>query len=103
MPDPARTAASTCRRIAAEAQPRRSRDPYFEDGELRAIIDLRDTLRWAEPDEFSALVEERPDPVGERRWDGFVAAVVEDEAGRKDMGAPAWVDEPQRSATQRGH
>ncbi len=91
------SAAVIASRIAGEIErlpPTES--PYHEDAPLRAIIDLRDALRRAGPEGFKVLTAIRPALVGDARWDSFVAAVVEDEAERKALPIPAWVDDPRR-------
>ncbi|MGH8979441.1 MAG: hypothetical protein ACRDWE_00265 [Acidimicrobiales bacterium] len=60
------------------------------------MIDFRDTLRQADQRGFRLLVTERPAPLGDPRWDAFVAAVIEDEGQRKGVTPPRWVAEPAR-------
>ncbi len=69
---------------------------YSEDAALRAVVDLRDALRRADPNGYRRLATERPAPVGDPRWDAFVAAVVEDEGERKGVPPPRWVAEAAR-------
>ena len=98
-PDERFTAAATATRIDD-----RLHNPAYEmhdngfrdDAALRAIIDLRDALRRADGERFSRLVHASPPSVGDRRWDAFVAAVVEDEGARKGCPVPRWTGEPWR-------
>ena len=46
--------------------------------------------------EQAVALTERPGLTGERRWDAFLAAVVEHIARLHDHPVPAWVDEPER-------
>ena len=46
--------------------------------------------------EQAAALTERPALTGERRWDAFLAAVVEHVARLHDHPVPVWVDEPER-------
>lgn len=66
------------------------------DGALRAGIDLQDTLRKASPEEFRLLSDTPPPLTGERKWDAFIAAVVEQEACDRGISTPRWTDEPTR-------
>jgi len=47
-------------------------------------------------DEQAAALLERPELTGQRRWDSFLAAIVEHVARLHDHPVPAWVDEPER-------
>ncbi|MYC68351.1 MAG: hypothetical protein F4X12_18680 [Acidobacteriia bacterium] len=46
--------------------------------------------------EQAAALEERPELTGQRRWDSFLAAIVEHIARLHDHPVPGWVDEPER-------
>ncbi|MHB1711513.1 MAG: hypothetical protein ACYCV7_08930 [Acidimicrobiales bacterium] len=67
-----------------------------EDGALRSVLDLKDALRGSDPEAFTRLAEVPPSLVGDTRWDAFLAAVVEDEAGRKGIAPPRWTGDPRR-------
>ena len=67
-----------------------------EDGALRAVIDLKDALRRSSHEGFDALTSQAPSPVGDTRWDAFLAAIVEDEAARKVISPPRWTNDPNR-------
>jgi hypothetical protein len=60
------------------------------------VIDLKDTLRQSDVDQFFRLVESPPSLIGDSRWDAFIAAVVEDEAATKDVSPPRWTNETNR-------
>jgi DNA-binding transcriptional MerR regulator len=94
------SAVATTKRIAESSisSPSNLSGRYLEDGKLRAVIDFRDALRKADQEGFRILVSERPSPLGDCRWDAFVAAVIEDEAERKAVPAPQWVHEDPRFA-----
>ncbi len=47
-------------------------------------------------DDQAAALAEPPTLTGERRWDAFLAAVVEHIARHHDHTVPEWVDEPER-------
>jgi excisionase family DNA binding protein len=91
------SAAATARRIsnALQSQPPQG-SPYYDDAPLRAVIDLRDALRKASCEGFRVLVNERPLLSGATRWDAFVAGVVQDEADRKRLRPPSWVNDRSR-------
>jgi len=67
-----------------------------QDGALRAALDLKDALRKSTQETFARLVHGPPRLTGDRRWDAFLAAVVEDEAARKDVAPPRWTNDPER-------
>lgn len=67
-----------------------------EEGAFRLVMELLDDLRAASPTVRSALVRERPDLVGDRRWDALVAALVEHLCARDAIPAPGWTSEPAR-------
>jgi transcriptional regulator with XRE-family HTH domain len=71
-------------------------EPVRQDGALRAVLNLRDALRKASKETFGHLVGSPPSLTGDTRWDAFLAAVVEDEAARKDIPPPRWTNDPQR-------
>lgn len=98
-PDGRYSAAATAERIRdrlhnPEHEKRGNR--FRQDAALRAVIDLRDALRRADPDTFSRIVLTPPTPVGDSRWDAFIAGVVEDEGARKRSPVPRWTGEPWR-------
>jgi len=66
------------------------------DGALRAGIDLQDALRKADLEGFRLLSDTPPPFTGERKWDAFIAAVVEQESCNRNIPAPLWTDEPTR-------
>src|SRR5579863_10550897 len=67
-----------------------------EEGAFRSVIDLRNDLHAASDDEFYSLVADRPPLSGTRRWDAFVAGVVEDACEHRGQKAPSWTEEPER-------
>jgi DNA-binding XRE family transcriptional regulator len=67
-----------------------------QDGALRAILDMRDSLREANAAVFLELVTAPPSLTGDAKWDAFVAAVVEDESARRDVAPPRWTNETKR-------
>ena len=67
-----------------------------QDGALRALIDFRNALSAATSDEFVVLVDTPPALTGDRRWDAFIAAVVEDDAATRDKAPPFWTNEANR-------
>lgn len=80
------------RRLSNPAHPLEQR----EEGAFRSVIDLRSDLHAASDDEFYSLVADRPPLSGTRRWDSFVAGVVEDACEHRGQKAPSWTEEPER-------
>lgn len=80
------------RRLSDQARPPEQR----EEGGFRSVIDLRSDLHAASDDEFYSLVADRPPLSGTRRWDAFVAGVVEDACEHRGQKAPSWTEEPER-------
>ena len=67
-----------------------------QDGALRAVIDFKNALGSAPSENFAVLVETPPGLTGDRRWDAFIAAVVEDESATRDVPPPFWTNERSR-------
>lgn len=67
-----------------------------EEGAFRAVIDLHNDLRAATDRDLYSLVADRPPLSGARRWDAFVAGVVEQACQERGRGSPSWVEEPER-------
>lgn len=67
-----------------------------EEGAFRLVMELLDDLRLASPPVRTGLVRQRPPLVGDRRWDAFLAALVEHLCARDDIPVPSWTSEPER-------
>jgi transcriptional regulator with XRE-family HTH domain len=67
-----------------------------QDGALRAVIDFKNALGSASPEEFAGLVDTPPGLTGETRWDALIAAIVEDESATRDIPPPYWTNEKRR-------
>ena len=67
-----------------------------EDGALRSVLDLRDALRRASPQELRHLVVDRPILTGDPRWDALIAAVVEEVCCDRLVPPPSWTQEAER-------
>jgi transcriptional regulator with XRE-family HTH domain len=67
-----------------------------EDAALRAVLDLRDTLLKADPTRLDALTNVSPGLCGDRRFDAFIAGVVEDAYAERRREAPGWTQESSR-------
>lgn len=78
------TAARTAARI------RSGEDPWI------CLREFLDDFRAAAAGERAALLWERPEFTGERRFDAYLAALAEHLAVRHDLPAPPWVQEPDR-------
>lgn len=89
---PRHSAATTADRIAA-AHDGPSLD---EDAALRAVIDLRDALTRCDPTSLEDLTGEPPGSSGDRRFDAFVAAVVEEAFAHRRLEPPGWTQESHR-------
>jgi transcriptional regulator with XRE-family HTH domain len=87
-------AAHTAERVAGALSP----EGPGEDGALRAVIDLRDALARADVDVLDASAREAPQLVGDRRFDAFIAGVVEEAYGERRLEPPGWTQERARFA-----
>ena len=67
-----------------------------EDAILRRALSFRDAIRSQSEERFRALVLDPPSLMGDRRWDAFLAACVEEECARRDLAPPRWVNDPRR-------
>ncbi len=67
-----------------------------EDAALRAVLDLRDTLQKADAAKLDGLTREAPRLSGDRRFDAFVAGVVEEAYARHRLEPPGWTQESSR-------
>ncbi len=72
------------------------REQQRHDSALRTVLDLRDTLLRTPAGELGALVSDRAELSGDRRWDAFLAGVVEEATARHRVPPPAWTQEPER-------
>lgn len=86
------SAASTAERISTALGPGGS----GEDTALRAVLDLRDALLDADGERRDALAREAPRLTGDRRFDAFVAGVVEEAYARAHLDPPGWTQERTR-------
>jgi transcriptional regulator with XRE-family HTH domain len=86
--DAAHTAERVARALSSEGS--------GEDAALRAVIDLRDALARADVDGLEASTREPPRLVGDRRFDAFIAGVVEEAYGERRLEPPGWTQERAR-------
>ena len=86
------SSAYTAERVARALAP----DGPGEDSALRAVIDLRDALAKENGNGVEALTLEAPRLVGDRRFDAFVAGVVEEAYGAHRLEPPGWTQERSR-------
>jgi hypothetical protein len=77
--------------LLEDQEPNRS-----EDSILRLILSFRDAIRRVDDGTLGGLIDEPPSLTGSPRWDAFLAAVVEDECGRRSAATPRWVNNPAR-------
>lgn len=70
-----------------------------EQGESEAWLPIReflDDFRTAAPEVRQAMIEARPEPTGDPRFDAYLAALAEHLAVHHDLRVPEWVEEPGR-------
>jgi len=70
-----------------------------EGGEADAWLPIReflDDFRAAAPEVRQAMIEARPEPTGDPRFDAYLAALAEHLAVRHGLRVPRWVEEPGR-------
>lgn len=94
--EPPSSAAATSREVRRRLSDPDRDEAGRQDGALRAVIDLRDALLRASDDELGSLVYDRPTRCGERRWDAFIAGVVEEVCSARGQAPPPWTQEPGR-------
>lgn len=82
------TGAQTAERVRA------GEDPWI------CLRELLDDFNGAPAGERAALLAERPEPVGDRRIDAYLAALAEHLAVQCDLPVPPWVNEPDRFLEQ---
>ncbi len=76
-------------------------DPERGEGEAwLPIREFLDDFQAADPHTRQAMITDRPDPVGDPRFDAYLAALAEYLAIRHGLQVPAWVEEPQRFLDQ---
>jgi transcriptional regulator with XRE-family HTH domain len=86
------SAAATAQRVEEAL----SRAMSGEDSAHRAVIDLRNALLVADGERLVALSKETPRLCGDRRFDAFIAGVVEEAFARRRISPPAWTQEALR-------
>ena len=94
--EPPFSAAATSREVRRRLDDPDRDQEWREDGALRAVIDLRDALLRASSEELEGLVYDRPILCGERRWDAFIAGVVEEVCSERRQAPPPWTREQER-------
>ena len=70
-----------------------------EQGESEAWLPIReflDDFRTAAPEVRQGMIEARPEPTGDPRFDAYLAALAEHLAVHHDLRVPEWVEEPGR-------
>lgn len=94
--EPPYSAAAFARELRERLSDERCSVARREDGALRTIIDLRDSLLSVSAEELHSLTVDRPVLVGDGRWDAFLAGVVEEVSCLRRAAPPSWTQEPQR-------
>jgi len=61
-----------------------------EPSRWRLIAEFLEEHRWEPAERRFGLLEQEPGPMGDERWDVFLAALSEHLAAREGRGAPAW-------------
>jgi hypothetical protein len=56
------------------------------------VAEFLEEYRWEPAEVRAALLDQEPAPIGDERWDVFLAALTEHLAARDGRGAPPWVD-----------
>lgn len=57
---------------------------------------IRQFVMDAKRGDVAEMIRDRPEPVGDARWDALIAGVVEDVARRAQASTPGWTREPSR-------
>ena len=70
------------------------------DDAFRELIQIADDLAAENGAVRVALAVTPPAPVGDRRFDAFLAAVVEHRLSEQDLVLPEWTAEPQRACEE---
>jgi transcriptional regulator with XRE-family HTH domain len=86
------SAAGTAERVTASL----ASGPAGEDSALRAVLDLRDVLGKANGKRLGALSGQAPLLCGNRRFDAFIAGVVEEAFAHRRLDPPGWTQESGR-------
>ncbi|MDG4829468.1 hypothetical protein O7627_09155 [Solwaraspora sp. WMMD1047] len=58
----------------------------------RLVAEFLEEYRWEQAATRGSLLAIEPQPVGDVRWDVFLAALAEHVSARDGRGAPAWVE-----------
>ena len=67
---------------------------------FRLVVSFIETFHRTQASDRPFLVEMPPEPVGDRRFDALLAAIVEYVCARALMPVPTWVSEPSRFLDQ---
>lgn len=71
-----------------------------ESERRRLVLELVEEFRWEPHDERAGLLEERPAPTGDPRYDALLAALAEHLAYHDDLAVPDWVYDDDRFLEQ---
>lgn len=66
--------------------------PAGEDLRWRLVAEFLEEYRWEPQEVRPVLLREEPEPVGDPRWDVFLAALGEHLAAQEGASAPGWCD-----------
>jgi hypothetical protein len=59
----------------------------------RLVWEFYEEYRWEPQGDRQRLIQDEPEPTGDRRWDTLLAALAEHLAAQEDDAAPAWTEE----------
>jgi hypothetical protein len=79
------------RRLASEAS---------ESGRRRLVLEFVEEYRWEPPGQRAALLEARPGPTGDHRYDALLAALAEHLAYHDELAVPGWAYDEDRFLDQ---
>jgi hypothetical protein len=85
------TLADLGRRLAAETS---------GSGRRRLVLEFLEEYRWEPQERRAALLERRPAPTGDSRYDALLAALAEHLAYHDDLSVPEWAYDDDRFLEQ---
>lgn len=71
-----------------------------ESGRRRLVLEFVEEYRWEPREHRAALLEGRPAPTGDQRYDALLASLAEHFAYHDDLGVPDWAYDDDRFLDQ---
>lgn len=59
----------------------------------RRVWEFYEEYRWEPQEDRQRLIQDEPEPTGDRRWDTLLAALAEHLAAQDDNAAPSWTQD----------